>query len=97
MILNDFYTSWSIFVRSPSKTNAPLDINANAELPLPAPRKRLQPVAAQFPQVIDACRGVKDCQPLLRLVCKPLKRRDKLTFGKGLGFLVCIAKDHKAR
>ena len=44
------------------KANTPLNVDANAVLPLPVPLQALQPVSRQIPERLQVGRGIQDVQ-----------------------------------
>lgn len=92
MVVDNFNVMRSIVM--PCKTDSPLVIDSDTELPLAVTAQCLEPVAGQEHERFEGIGGIKDTQPLFRLPEKSLKRADGFALVQFLGFLVLEAFDH---
>jgi hypothetical protein len=78
----------------PLKANSPPIIDANAVLAFPITMEWLEPVAGEHSKVFQAYRGIQAIKPDLCLSCETGELPDVFAFGKTLGLLVPVARDH---
>lgn len=94
MVVDDLNVGWTARATRPFETNAPLLVDADAELSGAAALQGFQPVAAQRTQLVQTDCRIEYFEPPIGLAREALKLSDETAFDKGRGPLVPIAQDH---
>src|SRR5260221_646106 len=94
VIIDDFYVHGTARSIGPRKTDTPLIVYSDRELPGAVTPKRLEPVARQSRQIGKAGRGLKPVEAHLSLPGKTREFLDVPPGRKPFGRLVPITDDH---
>ena len=97
MIIYNLDLRWPGSALRPLEANPPLGIDADAVLAAPVAAKRLQTVARQAAQIVEARRGLQNFKALPRLPVEALKLPDERAIGEGLGPFVAEAQNHMVK
>ena len=76
------------------KTDAPLPVDPDAELPSPVAAESFETVAAQHPKVIQRSCRIQYGQSFSGLLFESLKLSNELAGGEGCCFFVSIVSNH---
>jgi hypothetical protein len=94
VVIRDFDIRRAASPAWPFEADAPLLVNANAELPGPVGLQRFEPIATERSQFVQTYRRVENFQPTVSLARKTLKIANETAFRERQGSFVPIAQDH---